>query len=138
MDKNLPVSEIMSRNVIVAEKTNKFSQIQELFSKYSLHHLPVVENDSIIGIISATDIMGCYNEMAIAGIQFDGYTADEKFKLENIMTKKPLHVDPETSINQAIRIFNENNIQALPVVQRGKIEGIVTLKDLVFALWKED
>ena len=43
----------------------------------------------------------------------------------------------ETSLENAIRLFNQHGFKALPVVERGKVLGIVTLKDLVQYIWDQ-
>jgi acetoin utilization protein AcuB len=47
-------------------------------------------------------------------------------RIRDIMTENPLTVDSETSIVDAKRIMKENNIRRLPVVDKGKLVGIVT------------
>ena len=52
-------------------------------------------------------------------------------KIKDIMTKNPFTVDGETLVMEAQKIMKENNIRRLPVVDRGKLVGIVTLHDLL-------
>lgn len=54
-------------------------------------------------------------------------------KIKDIMTKNPFTVDGETLVMEAQKIMKENNIRRLPVVDRGKLVGIVTLHDLLEA-----
>ncbi len=55
----------------------------------------------------------------------------KKFELGDIMTKNPVTVTPETSLEDLLKILGDGQFQALPVVEDGKIKGIVTNKDLV-------
>ena len=50
----------------------------------------------------------------------------EKMRIGDIMTRNPVTVDSETSIIDAKSIMKENNIRRLPVVDKGKLVGIVT------------
>ncbi|MDI6764630.1 MAG: CBS domain-containing protein [Thermodesulfobacteriota bacterium] len=54
-------------------------------------------------------------------------------RIKDVMTKNPVTVDSETLIVDAQKIMKENNIRRLPVVDKGKLVGIVTLHDLLEA-----
>jgi acetoin utilization protein AcuB len=54
-------------------------------------------------------------------------------RLRDIMTKNPITVDQETLVLDAQKIMKENNIRRLPVVDKGKVVGIVTMHDLLQA-----
>lgn len=51
-------------------------------------------------------------------------------RIRDVMTKNPVTVDGETLILDALKIMKENNIRRLPVVESGRLVGIVTQKDL--------
>lgn len=126
-----PVSEIMTAEPIYAEKDNTFSQARDLFMKFNLHHLPVVENGAIIGIISTNDIAAAYTAAGKKDLKCGDEAMNKEFPLDSVMTKDPVHISPSTSIEQAIKVFQNHSFQALPVVDLGKLKGIVTLKDIV-------
>ena len=54
-------------------------------------------------------------------------------RIRDVMTKNPLTVEPETLVLDAQRIMKENNVRRLPVVEKGKVVGIVTKHDLLEA-----
>lgn len=54
-------------------------------------------------------------------------------KIRDIMTKNPITVDSETLVLDAQKIMKENNIRRLPVVDKGKLVGIITKHDLLEA-----
>jgi acetoin utilization protein AcuB len=54
-------------------------------------------------------------------------------RIKDVMTKNPFTVEPETLVLEAQRIMKENNVRRLPVVQKGKLVGIVTKHDLLEA-----
>lgn len=131
MDLDKPVSEIMTSEVIFASLDNKFTQVKELFEKFNLHHLPIVDDDqNIIGIISTNDMIKCFS-LANKLESWNDEAFNETFKLNEIMTPDPVHIAPQASIRRAIQIMNDNMFQALPIVELGKVVGILTLKDLI-------
>lgn len=126
-----PVSEIMTSEPIYAETDNTFSQARDLFMKFNLHHLPVVKDGGIIGIISTNDIAKTYTVAGQKKLSCDDETMNKEFPIDIVMTKDPVHISPSTSIEQTVKVFQNNHFQALPVVELGKLKGIVTLKDIV-------
>ncbi len=54
-------------------------------------------------------------------------------RIRDVMTKNPITIDSETLVLDAQRIMKENNIRRLPIVDKGKLVGIVTKHDLLEA-----
>ena len=126
-----PVSTIMSRTVVVANQFHNFSEVLELFSKHGMHHLPVVDGqDKIIGIISSNDLMKLFSDPRYRDLKFNRDEIDKVLNLPAIMTANPIVVSSKDTIQHAAKILADNKFQALPVVDDGKLVGIVTVKDL--------
>lgn len=137
MNKKTPVSQIMTSKVVVANLNNKFSQVQQLFLDYNVHHLPVMDGDKLIGIISSNDVMRFYAKNLIKLQRIDEKSLDAAFKLEDLMTKDPVTIKSTDSVKAAVEIFATRKFQSLPVVDDGEIKGIVTTRDLVDFLLEE-
>lgn len=139
MQKNTPVSKIMSPEVIVANPDTEFSKIKRLFLEYTLHHLPIVEKDTdkIIGIVSTHDVMKFFSIHLQKLESVDTEYLDNNFTVEDLMTKNPLTVQPTTTIREVAEIFSYKHFHALPVLEDGVIQGIVTTRDLVEYLYKQ-
>jgi len=121
----------MTGEVVVADANNSFMQVQDLFVKYDMHHIPVVENDKVIGIISQTDILKCYDELLKSGKTISKENLDETFTVSGIMTTSPVSVAPVTTLKTASDMMVEHHCHSLPVVENGKIAGILTARDVV-------
>ncbi len=131
MSTKIKTQDIMTQKVIVANIHNKPSQLLEFFTEYKVQHLPVTENDTLIGIVSINDMLRFIKNHLQNDASFNSNQLDEKFELGDIMTKNPVTVTPETSLEDLLKILGDGQFQALPVVEDGKIKGIVTNKDLV-------
>jgi acetoin utilization protein AcuB len=131
MEVNDPVSTIMSRTVVVANQFHNFSEVLELFSKHGMHHLPVVDGqEKIIGIISSNDLMKLFFNPKYREMRFNSDEIDKALNIPEIMTPNPIFVTSTETIKKAAKLFCDNKIQCLPVVDSGKLVGILTIKDL--------
>ena len=54
---NTPIQEIMTKNMITVRPEQSMEECMELMAKYHIRHLPVEENDNLVGIISMRDVM---------------------------------------------------------------------------------
>lgn len=55
---NTPIQEIMTKKMITVKPTQTLEECMELMAKYHIRHLPVEENENLVGIISIRDVMG--------------------------------------------------------------------------------
>lgn len=131
MNKNTPVFYIMSENLIVANPNTKFTDIQQLFMEYKVHHLPVMDGDELIGIISSRDVMRAYVDLLPKLEKYDTETINREIKVKDIMTADPETIGTGDTIRKAAEIFAEGKFQSLPVVDKGLVKGIVTTSDLI-------
>lgn len=135
---NTPVQEIMSANVLVANTGNSFTQLCRLFFEMNIHHLPVVdENYRLVGILSANDVLKAFSFGLNSLERPDDSSLDARFSIYDLMTPNPVTVSPNTSIREAARICTTKHIQSLPVIENGKMTGIVTSRDIVRFMAKE-
>jgi CBS domain-containing protein len=80
----------------------------------------VVEDEQLVGILSEGDVL----KRVIA----PGHDAD-RLSVRDVMTRTPDTVRPQQSVNDAIRMMNEFGYRHLPVVDEGRICGVMTMKD---------
>lgn len=75
---NTPISEIMSKNMITVRPDQTLEECMDLMSKYYIRHLPVQEDDQLVGVVSMRDVM----EMIIA-VKQDRIDRLERYLLGN-------------------------------------------------------
>ncbi|MBD3207571.1 CBS domain-containing protein [Candidatus Bathyarchaeota archaeon] len=95
--------------------------ISDIMLTNNVRALPVISNDTIIGIISQTNII---EEMSKV-------SALREFKSRDILRTSPITMKPEEGIAQARRIMLDKGISHLPIVENGKIKGVVTAEHIV-------
>jgi acetoin utilization protein AcuB len=116
------VASIMTRNVLTVEMDYSIQIIRDIFKNFEFHHILVLENHKLIGVISDRDL--------IDREERDTITLDKK--AHEIMSRNLIAVDVETSIEKASDLMLENNISCLPVISpQSSVEGIVSWKDIL-------
>jgi acetoin utilization protein AcuB len=131
------VQDVMTDKLTVASLHHKFSQVMEFFNVSSLRHLPVTDQDQIIGIISIRDVLHTlYTELAKGGT-ISMEHMDQAFKVRDIMTATPITVEPGTTVPEALQILINGGFHALPVVENNVFKGLVTYHDMLNVYYKE-
>jgi len=132
MKKNVPVSTIMTNNVIKLNVTDSLAKAEKLFKEKKIRHIPVMNGNKIIGMLSYTDLL----KISIAD------TLDENeeeidiavynvFTIQQVMAKNLVCISPDTSIKEAAEILATREFHALPVTENGDLAGILTTTDLI-------
>lgn len=135
MDLKKPVSSLMTTDIITLGPDEKLMKVKDIFTENHIHHIPVLENGQLIGMISKTDYLYFIrplsvesNEPYLNEIRLKNYTVREA------MTKFIITVSPNDTLHFAIDILNDNLFHALPVVEDGDLVGIITTHDILFRL----
>jgi acetoin utilization protein AcuB len=132
MDTTKPVSDIMTRNLIVVKPEDTIDRVHDLFEKNHFHHIPVVDHHKLVGIVSKTDYLKIRHMLATT---WSGETICQDMYKDmcagDIMSREPLKLEPGDSIGLAADIFRANALHALPIVDDGELVGIVTSHDLL-------
>ncbi len=131
MNANVPVSEIMTRNLITAKASDSLRSINNLFRDHQIRHLPIVSGDKLVGIISKTDLL----RLSFGDLYDDQQAADETvfdlLSTEHVMVNQPITVQAKESIKAVAEKMSQVEFHALPVLDEDKIVGIVSTTDLI-------
>lgn len=133
----LPISSIMTTKLITLDVNDGLDKAEHLFKKYKIRHIPVIEKDKIIGMISMNDLLrisfadGAYREEE--NISSSIY---EMFTLRQIMIGNLETVSPDTTIKEVAELLVKREFHSLPVVENGTLKGMVTTTDLIKYLLK--
>lgn len=137
MKKEFKVSDFMTdQNLVVAAPHNTFTEVLHFFATHKIQHMPVVKDDVLLGIISVNDLVHVMGTELEKGI-IDASTLNSKYPVSNFMTMSPTTVNPETPLEEAVKLLEQGKFQSLPVTENNKIVGIITNKDFVRILSKD-
>ncbi|WP_242131497.1 CBS domain-containing protein [Aestuariivivens marinum] len=132
-----PVSEIMTKNLIALNTNDDLTRAEALFKRHHIRHIPVVKEESIIGMLSYTDLL----KISFADATDDDRDIDtvvyNMFSIEQVMTKNLVTVSSSTTIKKVAKILAEKEFHALPVVDDSILVGIVTTTDLIKYMLKQ-
>lgn len=130
----------MSSTVLTIQPKQKIMPLCRLFFEMKIHHLPVVtEEGTLIGILSASDVLKAFSYQLSTLPSTEESVLNEAFSIQELMTPAPLYViSPNESIRQVAKLFIQHKIHALPVIEEGKMVGIVTATDVLKNLLDRD
>lgn len=123
---------IMTRRVVTVGMDDTLAILFEIFHYVRFHHLLVIEDNELRGIISDRDLLKASSPFVNTSAEQKRDLMLLKKRAHQIMTRKPITIAKEASCEDAARLMLRENISCLPVVSpNGQIEGIVTWKDLL-------
>lgn len=138
MKKRTPISDIMTKDVITLNHTDNLEDAELLFKTNNIRHIPVVNGDRIIGMLSYTDLLRI--SFADAVDEDDGSVDTvvyNMFTIEQVMAKNLTSVSSTTTIREVVEILAQKEFHAIPVEDAGILVGIVTTTDLLNYLLKQ-
>ena len=127
MNTELPIKRIKTSRIIFVNPSDTMLKIEEIFDAYPIHHILVVENENLFGVISKSDLLKLYKASAEQGI----IPQRDRIKASEIMTQNPITLDTEDSIGLAADIFLSNKFHSIPVLNGDQLAGIITNHDLI-------
>jgi CBS domain-containing protein len=131
MNLEIPIRELMIREVHTVSADQEINEAIALLRKYRIRHIPVVQGENIVGMLSRTDI----NRLTFGALFDTEVQADEgildMFSISQVMTGHPRTVRPDQPLRRVAEIFSEEEYHALPVVEGDRLVGIVTTTDLI-------
>jgi CBS domain-containing protein len=114
------VSELMTKRVHTIGPEVPANDAWELMRRRQIRHLVVMANSTIVGVLSDRDL----GSRRGAGVRSDTTVAD-------LMTRKVVTIGPTETIRAAANLMRGRTIGCLPVVERGRLAGVITVSDLL-------
>ena len=130
-----PISTIMTKDVFTIGPKDKLQVAQDIFDEHRIHHLPVVDEDKVVGMLSNSDLL-----YFLKGKSYDKYEEHlnkirlKNYTVEEIMTSGLATLTSADLIRTALNIFKENLFHAIPVIDEEKLVGIISSHDIIVSL----
>lgn len=104
------------------------------FRRTQFRHLPIVDGETLVGILSERDVQRVAPSMLARITQEEYNDIFQNTPIKRVMTPDPLTVTPATPLREAAGLMNGNKVGCLPVVEGGRLVGILTVIDVLGVL----
>ena len=128
--KDVRIEEIMTRQVLFLTPEDTLLAARKLMDEHEIHHLPIVKNGQVKGVISSNDIAKIEYLAAFIGEKLDEESAFQSLDLHEIMSQDLYFLHSTSLVSEAIQVFSQANFHCLPIIDDGELVGIITSKDL--------
>ena len=121
----------MTKNPVTINPEASVVEASELMKKEKVHRLPVLDRDkNLIGVISEKDILFATPSPASSLSIHEMAYLLSKLTVRKLMTKNPVTISRTTTVEEAARLMVDQDLSCLPVVEDGKLVGIVSKSDM--------
>lgn len=128
------VSDWMTKKVIILYPDDYLSDAISLMREHRIRHLPVMKNDRLKGVLSDRDIKEYTPSKATSLDVYELHYLLAKTKVQEVMRTKVITTTPETPVEEAAMTMFDRGIGCLPVLQEGRLAGIISNRDIFRAL----
>jgi CBS domain-containing protein len=119
---NEPLRTIMTSEVVSLRSDNTLGDVREILLKKRIHHVPIVDDEVLVGLVTSWDIFKL-------GLEVEDY---QKMKVSQVMTRRLATLEPDDHIGAAAEVLMEHLFHAIPIVDnKNRLQGIVTSYDLL-------
>lgn len=127
---SIKIRKLIKGSPITVQQDDDLALAREVMAWGDVRHLPVIGGDALVGVISERDLLRRYAEV--------GRSAAAHETVGMVMSSPPVTVGAEDDVDTAIALVTVRGIGCLPVVDKQRLLGIVTRKDLLVQELDED
>jgi acetoin utilization protein AcuB len=120
----------MTTDPVTVTSSTTLPEAYWLMVENRIRRLLVVDGRKLVGIVTMEDLRGSFHTDIIAINPLKVNQILSEMKILQLMSKDPITIDPESSVIQAAQTMLEHKISTLPVLEAGRVVGIITESDL--------
>ncbi len=144
------VAEVMTREVITVTPETSLRDLAKILAEKNLNGAPVVDDDGdVIGVVCESDLVNQNKPLHIPTVfvildsiipMENPWRLQKEFKritattVGDIYSKPAVCVEPDTDVAEVARIMSHRNLHTIPVLERGKLVGVVGKGDVIRSL----
>ncbi|MFD1006603.1 MULTISPECIES: CBS domain-containing protein [Oceanisphaera] len=126
------VQEIMTRRIATIHQDDRLALVQDIFTQSAFRHLLVLDSqEQLCGIISQEDMTRALSPYLGTDAEVERDRDTLQRRVHQVMSRNVVTITGAATLESAARIMLERNIGCLPVLEQGKLEGLVSWKDLL-------
>lgn len=128
----LTVAEIMSREPYTLGPDDSLADARGLMAQHHIRHVPIVTDDAVlVGLVSQRDVLAAGDSSVPTDLPVKRAADERDIALSSIMTSPVKTVDENASLRGTAMLLQRNRVGCLPVVEDGRLVGIITDSDFV-------
>lgn len=131
----MTVQNIMSTRLVTVEMDDKLKVVKEIFDTMNIHHVLVVDEGKLIGVVSDRDLLRALSPFLDSVVEAERDVATLNRRVHQIMTRHPITLGPQASLADAATLFLTQNISCIPIVDTEfRPAGILSWRDVIRSL----
>jgi acetoin utilization protein AcuB len=130
----MKVRDVMTWNVATVTSDTPIMEARKIMDAHGVRRLPVIDKGKLVGMVSKERITRSAPSPATSLSVWEINYLLAKMTVKEIMSKNPVTVDPDMSVESAIALAQNKGVGALPVVENNKLVGIATTNDFFYKL----
>jgi acetoin utilization protein AcuB len=123
--------DIMTTNVVTVNEKTSLTDARRIMEAHRIRRLPVVNRGKLVGLLTKHKLLEVAPSPATSLSRWELNYLLDKLTVKEIMVKNPWTITPDTPVEEALRTGREKGYGAFPVVEDGRLVGIVTESDIV-------
>lgn len=124
--------DMMSKAVVTVEPDDTLALVKQMFHLGKFHHVLVMERGALTGVVSDRDLFRALSPNIDTPAERFQDTATLNKTVRDIMSRQPIVLRDDATVDDAIDIFNAHVISCIPIVgQDGRLLGIISWRDIL-------
>jgi acetoin utilization protein AcuB len=130
----MKVRDVMTWNVVTVTSDMPIMEARKIMDAHGIRRLPVVDRGKMVGMVSKERITRTAPSPATSLSVWEINYLLAKMTVKEVMSKDPVTVDPDMSVEAAIALAQKKGVGALPVLENNKLVGIATTNDFFYKI----
>jgi len=125
------VGDMMSTNVVTVAEDTPVDDAKKIMEAHRIRRLPVMKKDKLVGLVTKHILLEAAPSPATSLNIWELHYLLSKMTVKEIMVKKPLTIPADLPVEEALQLGQEKGFGAFPVMEDGRLVGMVTESDIV-------
>lgn len=121
----------MTRPVVTVEVVDSIGHARRVMAEKRINQLPVLDDAKLVGIVTDRDLRDAYPTSLVIDRSKEIDEFADTYTVEEVMSHNVITVRPAASLASAVMLLRRHRVGSLPVVEKGKLVGIITRSNIL-------
>lgn len=121
----------MTRPVVTVEVVDSIGHARRIMAEKRINQLPVLDDAKLVGIVTDRDLRDAYPTSLVIDRSKEIDEFADTYTVEEVMSYNVITVRPAASLASAVMLLRRHRVGSLPVVEKGKLVGIITRSNIL-------